>query len=84
MTDIFDRAAELEEVQRDDALKAQRLRAEGHGIDTGKTVDDSAHICRLCDEPIPEGRRRAVPGVGTCTACESDLDRALKGYRPRF
>ncbi|MEO6386831.1 MAG: TraR/DksA family transcriptional regulator [Croceibacterium sp.] len=27
-----------------------------------------------CGEPIPEGRRAAVPGVRTCVACQSGHD----------
>jgi phage/conjugal plasmid C-4 type zinc finger TraR family protein len=30
--------------------------------------------CVECDEPIPEGRRRAVPGVRTCVECQSARD----------
>ncbi len=30
--------------------------------------------CVECGEPIPEGRRRAVPGVRTCVACQAELD----------
>lgn len=85
MTDVFDQATEREEDFRDDALKAQQRRAEGHGVNPGKTVEDSARFCVVCDAKIPEGRRRAIPGVETCTGCETDLERALKGYaRTRF
>ncbi|HTJ89013.1 MAG TPA: DksA/TraR family C4-type zinc finger protein [Acidocella sp.] len=30
--------------------------------------------CAECGEPIPEGRRRAVPGVRTCVECQSARD----------
>lgn len=30
--------------------------------------------CLECGEDIPEGRRRAVPGVRTCVDCQSELD----------
>lgn len=76
MTDIFDRATEREEAAREDALQAQARRA---GL-TGKTVADSATHCRVCDEIIPAARRRALPGVQTCVACQADLERAM---RPR-
>lgn len=85
MTDIFELATKREEEFRDDALKEQQRQAEGHGINAGKTVDDSAMICRICAADIPQGRRLAVPGVETCISCETDLEHALKGYaRPRF
>ena len=31
--------------------------------------------CEECGDEIPEGRRRAVPGVGLCVACKSSRDR---------
>ena len=30
--------------------------------------------CVECEEQIPEGRRRAVPGVRTCVECQSARD----------
>ncbi|MDD5176774.1 MAG: TraR/DksA family transcriptional regulator [Sterolibacterium sp.] len=72
MTDIFDRATEREEQNRQDALQAQARRA---GL-TGKTVADSATQCRVCDERIPTKRRRALPGVQTCVDCQTELERA--------
>jgi len=30
--------------------------------------------CELCDEEIPEARRRALPGVRTCVPCQSGRD----------
>jgi phage/conjugal plasmid C-4 type zinc finger TraR family protein len=73
MTDVFDRAAEYEEHDRDEAIAAQARRA---GL-AGKTVADSAAECRLCEDPIPEGRRLAYPGVQTCVECQTELDHAL-------
>jgi phage/conjugal plasmid C-4 type zinc finger TraR family protein len=73
--DIFDRAAELEERMREDALRAQARRA---GL-AGKTWRDSADECRACGEGIPIRRRRAVPGVQTCVECQRDLERAVCG-----
>lgn len=74
MTDVFDRASDLEEQQRQDALQAQTRRA---GLD-GKTVKDSATHCGVCDSLIPVARRRAVPGVQTCVSCQEDLERAVQ------
>ena len=31
--------------------------------------------CAECGEVIPEARRRALPGVRTCIACQSMLDK---------
>jgi phage/conjugal plasmid C-4 type zinc finger TraR family protein len=30
--------------------------------------------CERCGEPIPEARRRALPGARTCVTCQSALD----------
>ncbi|HEY2344535.1 MAG TPA: DksA/TraR family C4-type zinc finger protein [Xanthomonadaceae bacterium] len=31
--------------------------------------------CEDCDEPIPEARRKAMPGVRLCVACQEASDR---------
>ena len=69
MTDVFDRAQEREEEMRQDALAEQARRAHGHAPRV------SAERCQMCDQPIPEGRRLAVPGVQTCIACQNDVER---------
>jgi len=35
---------------------------------------ESAERCEECDEPIPQARREAVPGVKYCVKCQSELD----------
>ena len=35
---------------------------------------ESALECDECDAPIPEARRKAVPGVRLCVACREALD----------
>ena len=52
MTDQFDRAQQLEEMQREIALKKHR---------TFKAV--SRLYCEDCDAPIPEKRRQMIQGV---------------------
>ena len=69
--DVFDRATEIEEAQREDALQAQRRRA---GL-AGKTADDSAHECGMCGDSIPELRRQAVPGVQMCVECQGAIEK---------
>lgn len=34
----------------------------------------SLEECEDCGEPIPEARRRAVPGVRRCVGCQSEID----------
>ena len=38
---------------------------------------ESASECDECGEPIPQARRRALPGVRTCIACQSVRDRRV-------
>lgn len=57
MCDVVDRSNEQQEVLQDAAL-ARRVRYTGV----------SPLVCE-CGEPIPEARRRALPGVLTCIDC---------------
>jgi phage/conjugal plasmid C-4 type zinc finger TraR family protein len=38
----------------------------------------SAEFCAECGDPIPEARRRAVPGVQLCVTCQSGRDRRIR------
>jgi phage/conjugal plasmid C-4 type zinc finger TraR family protein len=35
---------------------------------------ESLTHCEECDAPIPEARRKAVPGVQLCIKCQSELE----------
>jgi phage/conjugal plasmid C-4 type zinc finger TraR family protein len=35
---------------------------------------ESAEFCEECDAPIPEARRKALPGVRYCIKCQSALE----------
>jgi phage/conjugal plasmid C-4 type zinc finger TraR family protein len=35
---------------------------------------DSRETCATCDEPIPEARRQALPGVKLCIDCQRARD----------
>ncbi|TJZ93489.1 DksA/TraR family C4-type zinc finger protein [Paracoccus gahaiensis] len=39
---------------------------------------DSATQCAECDEPIPEARRLAQPGVKLCMTCQSGHDHSRR------
>lgn len=73
MTDIFDRASELEQKTRERALAAQAQRA---GL-TGKTVADSAVECKDCGDDIPLKRRKAMPGCQRCIHCQERQEKIL-------
>ncbi len=49
----------------DDAVRLARSRM---------PAGESALECEECDAPIPEARRKAVPGVKLCVACREALD----------
>jgi len=36
--------------------------------------------CEECDAVIPEARRRAIPGVRLCVACQDAHDREAAGF----
>ena len=35
---------------------------------------ESLEFCRECGEPIPEARRKALPGVQLCIECQEEAD----------
>ena len=39
---------------------------------------ESLSHCEDCDAPIPDARRKAVPGVRLCIACQSERDEESK------
>ncbi|MBY8976202.1 DksA/TraR family C4-type zinc finger protein [Rhodobacteraceae bacterium NNCM2] len=39
-----------------------------------RPVGDSLTECAECGDPIPEARRRAVPGVKLCMDCQMDRE----------
>lgn len=36
--------------------------------------EGSSH-CEQCEAPIPEARRKAIPGVQLCVNCQSEIER---------
>ncbi|MCG8995065.1 TraR/DksA family transcriptional regulator [Laribacter hongkongensis] len=66
MTDLYDRAQQLEARQRDEALARHVARQQaGPGL---------SH-CEDCGEPILEARRRIVPGCRRCRDCQEEAER---------
>jgi len=49
----------------DDAVKLARSRL---------PKGESASHCDKCENPIPDARREAVPGVRLCISCQSEAD----------
>lgn len=71
MSRLDDRATERELLFRDVALGEQQRRARQ------SLGAESAEFCQAdhCGEPIPEARRRAIPGVQFCVECQALRER---------
>ena len=41
-------------------------------------VGESLTHCAECEEPIPEKRRQAIPGVKLCIECQQERDSAFQ------
>lgn len=41
-------------------------------------VGESLQDCAECGEPIPEARRKALPGVKLCIACQTERDHRFR------
>lgn len=63
--DQFDHATELERLDRECALSRAGIRYSDR---------PSREDCAECGQPIPEARRRAVPGVQLCVACQTKTE----------
>ncbi len=50
----------------DDAVKQARSR-----LPKGESLTH----CELCEEEIPNARRRAIPGVRFCVLCQTELEK---------
>ena len=62
MADIIDSASEIEELQRNTAIKMRRLNHQ---------AISATHCCE-CGDPIDELRRLAVQGCRTCASCQEE------------
>ncbi|HGB5895498.1 TPA: TraR/DksA family transcriptional regulator [Salmonella enterica subsp. enterica serovar Kottbus] len=67
-----------DELDRDQEIydRALELLIEKNRFRTDSTT--SLFYCHLCGEPIPEKRRKTLPGIKTCTACQEEIERCLK------
>jgi phage/conjugal plasmid C-4 type zinc finger TraR family protein len=63
------------DVSTREAIERMRLRA------ARRAAGESAGFCDECDEPIPEARQQAIPGVRLCVGCQSGRDRAFRPQR---
>lgn len=65
--------AEQEQIENtlDDAV--QRARSQ---LPRGESLEE----CVECGDPIPEARRKAMPGVRLCIVCQAALDKKQKSF----
>ena len=69
MVDWFDRAQELEQRQRDHAIKAHLLKP--------LPVGPSLTHCLDCDKEIPPARQ-ALGGKTRCVPCQTDFEKSKR------
>ena len=72
MSDAVDAAQEAEARIREEAL-AHVKAAPG----PAPMILDGVACCAECEEPIPEARLAALPGVGLCVTCAEELEGKL-------
>ena len=63
-----------EQIEASIAEEVERMRAQR------APVGESLTHCAECEEPIPEARRKAIPGVKLCIDCMRARD---TGFKPR-
>ena len=56
--------------QIDASIEDELKRMQARRLPEGESLTE----CAECDEPIPEARRRALPGVKLCVDCQSERD----------
>lgn len=69
--DVMDRVQRLEQEERERLISQARSRI----------TAPTRFTCEECDEPIPEARRAAVPGVAYCVTCQHIAELKSKHYR---
>ncbi len=56
--------------QIEDSIKDELERMKARRVPVGESLE----FCAECDEPIPEARRKALPGVKLCIDCQQERD----------
>lgn len=78
MTDVFDRATEVEQLQRDLAIRSQRREANERERARKAAAILPASECTDCGERIPQARREAESACTRCIKCERDTEARRK------
>lgn len=70
MTDVYERAQEMEQRQREQALAAQAAASRPQG--------NSLEHCKDCGQAILEKRRQAAVGCTRCIRCQTACEKGGK------
>lgn len=77
MSDIADRAGELEEQQREQALRARSAVV----IEMPKSDREGKRICLTCEDRLSPKRLKASPRAVRCVECQDLHEKRQRGYR---
>jgi len=73
MADICDRAQKINDLWLCNQIKRQQQSQSRYDSSL-----ESLAYCAECGEPIPEARRKSVPGCRLCVNCQEKRDRQYK------
>jgi phage/conjugal plasmid C-4 type zinc finger TraR family protein len=62
---------------KDGAVQEQIDATVKSGVELARSLlpkGESLTHCEECEEPIPDARRKAIPGVRFCVACQSEFE----------
>ncbi len=77
MSDLADHAGELEEQQREQALRARSAVV----IELPKHDREGNRICLACEDRLPAKRIKASPRAVRCVECQDLHEKRQRGYR---
>ncbi len=77
MSDLADRAGDLEEQQRSNALRAQSAVV----VEMPRQNREGKRICLGCEERLSQKRLKAEPRAVRCVECQDLHEKRQRGYR---
>jgi len=75
MSDIIDSAQTLDELYRESALIAAKMR---HGSNEDPLIINGVRCCLDCEVPIPGGRLDKVPDARRCVNCQTKIEKHFR------
>lgn len=77
MSDIADHAGELEEQQREQALRARSAVV----VEMPRQNREGQRICLTCEDQLSPKRLKASPRAVRCVECQDLHEKRKRGYR---